>query len=68
MVIKLYKVTYWQEGPGRSDYHSVMVLAPSKKEAISFVNKKMYVYRAELDLTWASLIKNKCKAFIVEDR
>lgn len=45
--MKLYKVRYWQEGPGRSDYQDVVVMAKNKKDAIKTTIKECGVYKAD---------------------
>lgn len=45
--MRAYKVSYWQEGPGRSHTENVLVLAKNKKDAKALVIKECGVYKAD---------------------
>jgi hypothetical protein len=57
-----YEVTYWQEGPGRSDYVTVLVAAINQKTAIKFVIDTHGVYSADRSGVSAKKIKGKVEA------
>jgi len=64
----LYKVSYWQEGPARSDYHTVIVLANNKTIAKHWVNTQFGVYKCHYDETTVKLLKTKPKSvYLVEE-
>lgn len=45
--MKLYRVTYWREGPGRSDYEDVLVMAKNKRDAVKTTINECGVYKAD---------------------
>lgn len=51
--MRVYKVSYWSEGPGMSHMEETLVLAKNKKAAIKLANKKCCVYKADRDMTSA---------------
>lgn len=51
--MNVYRVTYWQEGPGRSDWQKTYVLSRSAKAAIRYVNQHHAVYKSDQLDTWA---------------
>jgi len=52
-----YEVTYWQEGPGRSDYVTVIIAAINQKAAIKFVIDTHGVYKADQPHVKAKRVK-----------
>lgn len=56
MKMKIYDVSYWGEGPGRSGTRTIRVLARTKKEAIKLVNKNCGVYKADQEMTEAKYL------------
>jgi hypothetical protein len=58
-----YEVTYWQEGPGRSDYVTVLVAAVNQKAAIAHTIKTHAVYKADQPHVKAKRVKGTVEAF-----
>lgn len=61
-----YEVTYWQEGPGRSDYHTVLVAATDQKTAVKHVIKACGVYTVDQPHVKAKRVKGTTEAVILK--
>lgn len=61
-----YEVTYWQEGPGRSDYQTVLVAAANQKAAVAHVIKECAVYTVDQPHVKAKRVKGKTEAVILK--
>lgn len=57
--VKLYEVSFWTEGPGRSHVEKVLVLAKNKTSAKKFVIVECGVYKADRDSVHVKSSKQK---------
>ncbi len=62
--MKVYEVSYWAEGPGRSHTEVVLILAATKKDAIKFTIKNQGIYSNDVPYVKAKLFKVKDGLFI----